>query len=293
MRGPVLSTLLLAALALSGCSYDVQTTSGRSYLAAYAKAHGDLPSVREPDGEAPRETERTRDKADVDAEVLAVAAVEPLLRFPARVGIARIEYGQLSAVPPTEAEAWRGLAERLGPEWGEFLPINPLIVALAAGPDEPEGCSPNEVRYGRCRHGIERTVHRIRLGAARQHVDTVLIYEVFAKSEQDTNPLAVTKLVLIGFFMVPSETIDADGFGQAVLVDVRNGYTYGHATVAAESAAYTVTTAINADSAELAVAARAKTAAALELVPEVEAMARRLRLELAEKRAAEALGSPD
>ena len=52
-------------------------------------------------------------------------------------------------------------------------------------------------------------MRRIRLGAARQHVDAVLIYEVFANSERSSNPLAVTKIALVGFFLAPSENIVA------------------------------------------------------------------------------------
>ena len=48
---------------------------------------------------------------------------------------------------------------------------------------------------------ISKTVHDTRLGAARQYVDAVFIYEAFATSEQTSNPLAVTKLALVGFFL--------------------------------------------------------------------------------------------
>ena len=75
---------------------------------------------------------------------------------------------------------------------------------------------------------MRETVWTIRLGAARQHLDVVLIYESFGKSQDRSNPLAITKLALIGYFL-PTENIEAEGLAQAVLVDVRNGYHYGSA----------------------------------------------------------------
>jgi hypothetical protein len=116
----------------------------------------------------------------------------------------------------------------------------------------------------------------------------VLIYETLSKSERTTNPLAITWLTLIGFYIAPSESIEADGFAQAVLLDVRNGYTYGHASTTVEDAAATLSTMINSSEATEEVVDKAKLAAALALTKEVGNMARDLRLELAEKRAARA-----
>ncbi len=123
---------------------------------------------------------------------------------------------------------------------------------------------------------------------ARQHVDVALIYETLSKSEQTTNPLAITWLTLIGFYIAPSESIEADGIAQAVLLDVRNGYTYGYASTMVEDAAATLSTTINSSNAAEEVVDKAKLAAALALTKEVGEMARDLRLELAEKRAAQA-----
>jgi hypothetical protein len=89
-------------------------------------------------------------------------------------------------------------------------------------------------------------------------------------------------------FFVPSQNVAADGRAQAVLLDVRNGYTYGFASAVVEDAAFTLATLVGASDASLEVADEAKTAAAIALSKEVGEMARKLRLELAEKRAAQA-----
>jgi hypothetical protein len=255
---------------LIGCETYTQTTSGKAYLERYES------QIEAAGGGA------------MDAEVREAADVEPILTFPARVGIARIDGGRLSPMPRAEAEAWSAMAEDLGPGWGEFLPISPLIAALARKPlskaeREGYGCAPQ----GPC---IEQTVRDIRLAAARQHVDVVLIYETLSRSEQRTNPLAITWLTLIGFYIAPSESIEADGVAQAVLLDVRNGYTYGYASTTVEDAAATLSTMINSSNAAEEVVDKAKLAAALELTKEVGKMALNLRLELAEKRAAQAMG---
>lgn len=178
------------------------------------------------------------------------------------------------------------LAQELGPDWGTFVPISLLITALAGDADsdkEPRkwGCH----YYDDC---LEQTIREIRLGAARQHVDVVLIYEVHASGESTSNALAVTKFAIVGFFFVPSEDIVADGFAQAVLVDVRNGYSYGFASATADEAASALSTSVNQSTEMRSTLELAKTEAALMLVPEVKEMATRLRIDLAEKRAADA-----
>jgi hypothetical protein len=239
---------VVLTLVMAGCGYTTQTSSGSAYLRSYAE-QADLGSVEE-----------------IDEEIRMAANVEPTLQFPAKVGIARIDTGELSLIPETEARAWSELADRLGPDWGQFVPINPLIVALASKPRDDDrsywGCDYG----GKCQEFVKRTVRDIRLGAARQHVDAVLIYEASAKSESYSNPLAVTKLVLVGFFLAPSESVSADGFAQAMLVDVRS-------------------TSVNWEESERSTIVDAKTAAVVNLTAEVETMARDLRRELTETRA--------
>lgn len=258
------TTALLGLLA--ACGSYVQTTSGSQYLAGY--------SASPPEGEIrlPSAAEGGR----VDADIAEVAAVEPQLRFPARLGLARIENGRLTQVPPGEVEAWRGLAQRLGSGYGEFVPVSPLIAALAT-PDGVGGC---HRAYGAC---LAQVVKQVRSGAARQHLDAVLIYEPFGKSSEEGNILSVTKIALIGFFL-PTEDVEAEGYAQAILVDVRNGYTYGSASAVAAEPARRLSTSGNSYKVQEDARAEAQAWAVEALTGEVETMVRDLRLALAEQR---------
>ncbi len=267
----VLGTGLGLALFLSACEYHTQTTSGSQYLARYAGGEaapvaGASTAGTGSDSSVATPTEVT------DADILAAANVEPTLMFPARIGLARIDQGQLSPIPAEEAAVWQEMSERLGPALGQFLLISPMIAALASPVAGSNACR----SHFDC---LRETVQTIRLGAARQHLDVVLIYESFGKSQERSNPLAITKLALIGFFF-PTEDVEAEGMAQAVLVDVRNGYHYGTATAAAEKPAYTITTSGNVGAAHAEVQGRARLAAVGALTVEVEKMAVDLRRDL-------------
>lgn len=260
--------MLAAAVSLAACDHYVQTTSGREYLSRYEQS-------KNVNAESAASTVAADDQA-----VREIANVDPQLRFPARIGIARIFDGQMTAIPADEALQWRHLADTLGPDYGEFVPISPLVAALAAG-----SVSNAATKRNRWDGNVEETVRAIRFGAARQHVDAVLIYEVYADSDVETNVLAVTKLILIGYFMAPSEEITANGFANAMLVDVRNGYVYGYAQSNSDKAVKSLSTSVG-ESAEVRQAeSTARGRAVSRLVVDVEDMTRELRLQLAERRA--------
>ncbi len=267
----VLGTGLGLALFLSACEYHTQTTSGSQYLARYAGGEaapvaGASTACTGSDSSVATPTEVT------DADILAAANVEPTLMFPARIGLARIDQGQLSPIPAEEAAVWQEMSERLGPAWGQFLPISPMIAALASPVAGSNACR----SHFDC---LRETVQTIRLGAARQHLDVVLIYESFGKSQERSNPLAITKLALIGFFF-PTEDVEAEGMAQAVLVDVRNGYHYGTATAVSDKPAYTISSVGNTDNAHAETQAEVRLAAVAALTKEVEKMAVDLRRDL-------------
>ena len=266
----LVSLALTAGLAglLAACGHQVQTTSGSQYLAAYDSGDGA--------------------GAATDAEIAAAANVEPQLRFPARIGLARIGSDGLAPMPAAEAQSWRGLAARLGSGYGEFVPVSPLVAALA---DTPAGRPHEWDQFRTYRQTLSDVVRQVRLGAARQHLDAVLIYEAFGSSEESSNPLAVTKLALIGFFL-PTENVAAEGFAQAVLVDVRNGYTYGTASAVAEKPSHRLTTVSDSRDAHRSALAEAEARAVAGLTGEVEVMVRDLRLALAEHRAGDTQNQP-
>jgi hypothetical protein len=199
--GAAAATVLLVA----ACGHDVQTTSGQAYLAGQG------------DWRTPTQAS-ARTLTPMDRAVRDAASVEPTLRFPARIGLARLEGGRLTPVPPEEADAWITLARRLGPSYGEFVPINPLVAQLAASAAEPPP------------RGASRSpIDTLRLGAARQHVDAVLIYEVAGRGRDSATPFSALDLTIVGAFLVPSRVVAGEATAYAVLLDVRNGYPYGNA----------------------------------------------------------------
>ncbi len=271
MRVPFLTlpgAMLGLVSALAACVHGSQTTSGSRYLAKYDAAGG-VPA------------------AITDAQIVAAADVEPTLAFPARIGLARIDLGRLSAVPAEEAKIWQDLAGRLGSSWGQFVPVSPLVAALASAETGTSACRPRSPAYEGRRERkpavdfdcLRETLQTIRLGAARQHLDAVLIYESFGKSQNRSNFLAVTQLAVIGFFL-PTENVEAEGLAQAVLVDVRSGYHYGTATAVAKEQAHRLSTPTNIDTAHAAVQDEARLDAVTALAAEVETMAVELRREL-------------
>ncbi len=176
-------SLVLAACALlAGCGAHVQTSSGGDYLAR--------------PGQVP------------DPEIARAANVEPDLRFPARIGIARLMDGRLSAPGPGETAEMAAFAER-NRRYGEFVPVSPLVADMVGASNTKD------------------SVGGIRLAAARQHLDYVLIYEVGAQARTENTPFALADITIVGGAVLPTRNIVATGTGQAMLVDVRNGYPYG------------------------------------------------------------------
>jgi hypothetical protein len=257
-------TILIAsaavAAALMGCSHTTQTTSGGDYLRTYVHETGSS-------------------AVPMSAAIKEAAAVEPLLRFPARIGLARIgkayNWGgaALTGIPEREAAGWQKVAANLGPKFGEFVPVSPLVAEMFDDRNRDQrGSDAREV------------VRKIQLASARQHLDAVIIYESEGTADSSGNPLSIGEWTLIGAFILPSQDVDARGIAQAMMIDVRNGYPYGTARAEATDSSVTVRFATGDSEKDLAESVRL--AAVENLAPEVEKMIRDLRTELAEKREA-------
>ena len=149
--------------------------------------------------------------------------------------------------------------------------ISPLIAAMVE-PSTP--VSPTH-RVEAARH----LMNTIRIAAARQHLDAVLIYEVAATADQKSNPLKFADWTLIGAFVLPSQNIKAVGVAQAMLIDVRNGYPYGQVTSSVDDG--TASTLFYASETRTALNQKVADAAVAKLASESEGMIRRLRIELA------------
>jgi len=258
--------LVIVCIFLASCSTTTQTTSGRSYLQKYS----DL--TASPDSASPGKGTRV----PFAEKMRQVASVEPTLTFPARIGLARIENGRLSTIPGNEMEAWVKLGEKLGPEYGQLVPVNQLVVAMLEDSEAGKCCRNYE-------NSVEKVIQKIRLAGARQHFDVVLIYEVFSKDNRQVNFLTIADLSIIGGFILPSRALEAEGFGNAILIDIFQGYPYGTIDVTVDKEEI-MSTYWGENNNKRALSDKVKTQAALKMANEAEAMVRKLRLELSEAR---------
>ena len=212
MKSPKLAFVAaLGALVLTACEHYTQTTSGADYLARYDSSY----------------TPTEGGGSDVDADVRRIAAVEPDIRFPARIGLARIQRGRLVGVPADEGYIWQALAEELGPRYGDFVPVSPLIAASVG-----ERGTLDE--YSTIYSPTQEVIADIRRGAARQHIDYVLVYEVGSSKQGKANAISLADLSIVGMFVLPSRSIEVEASASGILLDVRNGYPYATLTAHAE-----------------------------------------------------------
>jgi hypothetical protein len=221
-------TLTLLIL-LAGCSNPIQYTSGAAFVA---------PS-----------------NGPIDKDIATIAAIEPNLHFPARIGVARIVNGALSLPGADETAVLADMAETLTP-MGTFVQVSPLISAMVNG----DASGPT----------TDRAIQDIRRTAARQHLDYVLIYEIGVRSSERDTAFALADVTLIGGALLPTRNIKVAGLGNALFLDVRNGYPYGTAQVAEDLSG--LARSFGTDRRRAALQDRATLKVFKALVPEVQAM---------------------
>ena len=193
--------LLILPLAITlfvstGCnSYTTQTTSGREYLSKYPNPIG-------------------VEASGINEEIEEIADIEPQLNFPARIGLAKLYNGRISNLASEESEAWTKARDELGPGFGEFVPVSGLIAESVY----------TQPKSRRSATGTQAILRKLRMGAARQHLDAVLVYEVFSRTKTTSLATAVSNWTLVGAYFIPSKEIETVGHANALLLDVRNGY---------------------------------------------------------------------
>jgi hypothetical protein len=124
-------------------------------------------------------------------------------------------------------------------------------------------------------------VNRIRLGAATQHVDAVLIYSVGTESTNTKSPLSLLDLTIVGAYLVPSRSVHGEATATALLLDVRNGYPYG--TVMAQGSQGGFVPSIGSDSRSEDLAEDAQVRAVAKLTAALDPMLSKLRNDLQTK----------
>ena len=156
--------------------------------------------------------------------------------------------------------------------FGEFVLVNPMIAEMLSG-----HIKSNE------KYNSLSPIDQIRLAGARQHLDAVLIYEIATTSQGKDNLLEIGNLTIIGTFLLPSETVEAEAYASALLIDVLQAYPYGTADIAVEKRKGYAT---NNDSGKRGqkMQNEMKTAATEKLAPEVESLFKKVRAELEAKK---------
>ncbi len=267
-----LVALIVVTTFVSSCaSHHIQTTSGKSYLAR----HQSFETALDVD-KTERALPGTEARATFEQALHHVANIEPTLSFPARIGIAKVgcNAGCGKPVPmrPREVEAWSKMAASLGATYGTFVPISPLTYEQALTEAVRTGLDVSSLT----------AIDKVRLGAARQHLDGVIIYEAKSQSDSEANVLWLADLLIIGAYVLPSRKIEAEAYAAAIMLDPLTGYPYGQAEASAEG-----------DSKYATLAGRSKTKDDMEhaaefdaveaLAAEVEKAIRDLRSALAER----------
>jgi hypothetical protein len=177
--------------------------------------------------------------------------------------LAHLHQGRLATVPPAEADAWLELVRTRGAAYGEFVPVSPLVAQLTVASAVPDA--------------VRSAADTIRIGAARQHLDAVLVYEVSGGRRDSATPLSVLDLTVVGNFLIPSRALQGRATA-AMLIDVRNGYPYLSTSAQAEEDGVWTNSGSTDRSTELM--RRAEVEAVRRLTAEVGSALERLRADL-------------
>jgi hypothetical protein len=241
--------LIILSLASIGCqSHSVQMTSGKKYLSNYTNYDA---------------TEMNA--SDLNEEVKAIASIEPSIQFPSRIGLVKLFNGRITNLSVEEIEAWEESRSTMGITFGDFIPVSPMIAEMVYTPKST---------HGKSKSNPSDIFRKVRLGAARQHLDHVLIYEVFSETKTTKLASSVANWTIIGGYFVPSREIKTTGFANALLLDVRNGYPYGTASATLNAKEFSASQTYRDRSRNLADQNQVSTV--LKLIPEVQQMMKKL-----------------
>ncbi len=245
------SAIVIAVLTLGACTpVQVQLTSGESYVARYEADVAASPSARA------KQSRKHPSASPLEQKIRKAASIEPILRFPARIGLARLENGRMTDVPAAELKQWKALSADHR-QVGQFVTVNVLGT---------NGPTRSLSHFTGTRYSLEG----IRLAAAHQHLDAVLVYEMNGLSKKYETPLAFTDLTIIGGAVLPTRSIKAEANARALLVDVRNGYPYG--SVSTEAKLDRFSTTWGADAVREELRRDVMTEAYVKLTPKVKKM---------------------
>ena len=241
--------LILLSIALIGCqSHSVQITSGKEYLSNYADYNA-----------------FEMNASNLNEEVRLIADIEPSIKFPSRIGLVKLFNGRITNLSPEEVEAWEDAKSTMGSKFGVFIPVSPLIAEMVYTPRNTS--TKSKIKSS-------EIFRKIRLGAARQHLDQVLVYEVFSETKTTKLASSVANWTIVGGYFVPSRAIETTGFANALLIDVRNGYPYGTASATLNASEFSASQNYRDKSRNLTDVNQIATV--IKLIPEVQLMMEKL-----------------
>ncbi|MDG0965611.1 MAG: hypothetical protein P8O23_11145 [Opitutales bacterium] len=248
-RTILIGLLIILSLVSIGCqSHSVQMTSGKKYISDYSEVE-----VKE------------ANKTSTDKEVKLVAEIEPSLRFPARIGLVKIYNGKITNLSPEEVESWIKVKEEMGEKFGDFIPVSSMIAEMVYSSQNR-----NTKRHG---NPVE-IFRKVRLGAARQHLDYVLVYEVLSSTKTTKLASSIANWTIIGGYLIPSRQIKTTGHANALLLDVKTGYPYGTATATLN--ANEISAWFNNRDKARNLADKNQMSTVIKLIPEVQQMMKKL-----------------
>ena len=240
--------LTLCLLSIGCQSHSVQMTSGKKYLSDYT-IHGPTDA----------------NASDLNEEVKAMASIEHSIQFPARIGLVKLFKGRITNLTVDEVEAWKESRVAMGSQFGDFTSVSPMVAEMVYTPKST---------HGKSKTNPSDIFRKVRLGAARQHLDHVLIYEVFSETKTTKLASSIANWTIIGGYFVPSREIKTTGFTNALLLDVGNGYPYGTASATLNAKEFSASQTYRDRSRNLADQNQVSTV--LKLIPEVQQMMKKL-----------------
>jgi rhombotail lipoprotein len=152
---------------------------------------------------------------DLDQRAAASASARPHLTFPARIGVARIADGAVTSIPADEWAAWRALRDQMQPALGELTPVSPIVAQSLT--TAPVSSTPHDA------------ITNLRLAAAREQLDAILLYEVSTTHSLEQTELTLLDATIVGAWWFPTHKSHATAHASATLIDVRSGLAYGSA----------------------------------------------------------------
>ncbi|MFN7902570.1 MAG: hypothetical protein ACK5O1_07075 [Holosporales bacterium] len=208
-------SILMCLLLLSACATSVQKSSGDDYLSKYSTL---------------KQTSATDNKASSNRPItfnemlVKAASIEPTLTFPARIGLVRLDslgpYAKITAIPPEELALWEAQAKQVGPAYGTFIPLDPLSASFAVAA-ATENRAPRQDNID-----TSLAVNKVRLAAARQHLDAVILYGF----DYDIEERSFWLINLLTLGSLPTQSLTGRTQVTVMFIDVLQGYSYGYAT---------------------------------------------------------------